>query len=556
MAIQEKAGLTGTVGSRIDAAIIHARIWTENPKQPEAEALAIRGNRIVAVGKTDDILRMADERTSVIDARGRRILPGFNDAHVHFYWGGDALAGVQLREAGSADEFRKRIAEFAASQPQGEWILHGFWDHEKWTPPHLPTRQWIDDVTPHHPVWVNRSDGHMTLANTLAMKLAGIERDAPDVPGGELVRDAKGTPTGIFKDAAKRLVDFAIPLPTRQRIRTAILAAQTHAAENGVTSVQDMGVLGSRGAETMVEVIRVYQELCEQDKLKVRISAHLPLPDWRRLADAGVAANVAGERLRLGAVKSFSDGSLGSRTAWFCEPYSDARETCGLASDEMADPLRMYGNMRAADAAGLQIAVHAIGDRANSVVLDFWERLEADNGRRDRRARIEHAQHLLPGDIQRFAKSGVIASVQPYHCIDDGRWAERRVGRERAKTTYAFRSLIDAGAVVALGTDWGVAPINPLLTIYAAATRRTLEGMRPEGWVPEQKITVPEAIHAYTVQSAYASGEEHIKGSLEPGKLADLVILSADILAIDPVEIQNTSVDMTIFDGKVIFERA
>lgn len=396
----------------------------------------------------------------------------------------------------------------------------------------------------------------MTLANTLAMKLAGIDQGAPDIPGGEIVRDVNGVPTGLFKDAAQRLIDFAIPLPTRQRIHPAILAAQDHAAENGVTSVQDMGVPGSRGAETTVEVIRAYQELYRQDELKVRISAHLPLPEWRRLADAGVTAGFGNERVRLGAVKFFPDGSLGSTTAWFWEPYTDAPESCGLASDEMADPEQTFRNMRDADAAGLQVAVHAIGDRANSVVLDFLARLAAENGRRDRRARIEHAQHLRPAVFQRFAKSGMTASVQPYHCIDDGRWAEKRIGRERAKTTYAFRSLIDGGAIVAHGTDWSVASINPLLTIYAAVTRRTLSGGDTAGWIPDQKISVAEAIRAYTVQAAYASGEEQLKGSPEPGKLADILIFSDDILAIDPVEIQHVKIDTTIFDGTVIFERA
>lgn len=539
----------------MDAVVIRGKIWTENPKQPEAEALAISGGRIRAVGKTKEIMNMAGTNTAVIDAVGRRVLPGFNDAHVHFYWGGDALAGVQLRDANSSAEFRRRIGEFAASQPHGEWILHGFWDHQKWTPAELPTRQWIDDVTPHNPVWVNRSDGHMTLANTVAMKLAGVDERAPDIPGGEVVRDRSGAPTGLFKDTARRLIDLVVPLPSNQRVLSAILAAQDHAAMNGVTSVQDMGVLGGRGTETMVQVIRAYQTLCQQDKLQVRVSAHLPLPEWRRMADSELTAGFGNEKLRLGAVKSFSDGSLGSGTAWFCEPYTDAPESCGLPSDEMSDPERMYENIRQADAAGLQIAVHAIGDRANSVVLDFFERLASENGKRDRRARIEHAQHVRPADFERFAKSGTIASVQPYHCIDDGRWAEKRVGSERAKTTYAFRSLIDAGAIVAIGTDWSVAPMNPLQTIYAAVTRRTLDGRHPDGWVPEEKLTVAEAIHGYTVQGAYASGEEQIKGSLEPGKLADIVILSDDILTMDPIDIQHAKVDMTIFDGKVIYER-
>jgi hypothetical protein len=316
-----------------------------------------------------------------------------------------------------------------------------------------------------------------------------------------------------------------------------------------------MGVLGSRGAETMLEVLRAYQTLRGQGELKVRVSAHLPLREWRRLADAGVMAGFGDDKLRIGALKSFADGSLGSTTAWFYEPYADAPETCGTPSDELADPERHYREMRDADAAGLQIALHAIGDRANGVALDLWQRLAAENGPRDRRPRIEHAQHLRPSDVARFAAAGVIASVQPYHCLDDGRWAERKIGVERARSAYAFRSLIDAGAVVAFGSDWWVAPLDPLLTIYAAVTRRTLDGKHPDGWMPQQKVSVSEAVRACTYQGAYASGEEHIKGSLEPGKLADFVVLSHDLFAIDPVAIRDARVEMTVFDGRVVFER-
>jgi predicted amidohydrolase YtcJ len=540
----------------MDLAIVGAKIWTENAKQPEAEALGISGSRIVAVDTTAAILDLAGPRTRKIDARGRRVVPGFNDPHVHFYMGGDSLTGPDLRGATSPRELSDRLAAFVKSRPKGEWILHGSWDHEAWTPPVLPTHELIDDATPHHPVWVSRLDGHMGLANALAMKRAGVDRDLPDVAGGEIVRDARGRPTGVFKDAAQSLVDRAIPLPSREQVLAAIRAAQELAARNGVTSVQDMGVLGSHGAETMVEVLRAYQSLLRRGELTVRISAHLPLPEWRRLADAGVMAEGGGETLRVGAVKSFLDGSLGSTTAWFYEPYADAPETCGMPSPELIDPEQHYLNMRDADAAGLRIALHAIGDRANGVALDLWRRLAAENGPRDRRPRIEHAQHLRPTDLARFAAGGVIASMQPYHCLDDGRWAEKRIGAERARFTYAFRSLIDAGAVVAFGSDWSVAPMNPLLTIYAAVTRRTLDGQHPDGWVPEQKVSVAEAVHACTYQGAYASGEEQLKGSLEPGKLADLVLLSDDIFAIDPGAIRDVSVDMTIFDGSVVFDRS
>jgi predicted amidohydrolase YtcJ len=540
---------------QIDLAIVNGAIWTENSDQPHADALAISGSRIAAVSDNKTILNMAGPRTRIIDVQGRRIVPGFNDAHLHFYMGGDTLTSVDLRDANSHAELRERIAAFARTAPRGEWILNGSWDQERWTPSLLPTHELIDSVTPDHPVWINRTDGHMMLANAVAMKLAGVDRNTPDVPGGEIVRDRAGNPTGVFKDAAKRLVDRVIPLPSRDHIFSAIGAAQRHTARNGITSVQDMGVLGSRGGEVMVNVIRAYREMQSRGELKVRVSARIPLRQWRMLDDPALAACFGSDKLHLGGVKSFSDGSLGSTTAWFFEPYSDAPCFCGLPSDEFLDPEQAYANLRDADASGLQVAIHAIGDRANSVVLDMWERLASENGERDRRARIEHAQHLRPPDLARFAQLNVIASVQPYHCIDDARWAYKRIGHERARGTYAFRSLLDAGARLAFGSDWWVAPLNPLMGIYAAVTRRSLDGQFPDGWEPEQKISVSEAVHAYTYQAAYASHEEDIKGSLEPGKLADLVVLSDDIFSIDPVSIEDVKVDMTIFDGEVIFER-
>ncbi len=538
-----------------DMVLVHGKVWTENPLQPEAQAIAIEGNRIMAVGDSDAILKLAGPKTKVVELNGRRVVPGFNDAHVHFYMGGDGLASVHLHEASSPEEFRQKIASFARTQKKGEWILNGNWDHEKWTPAQLPTHQLIDDVTPDNPVFVNRSDGHMCLANALAMKLAGVDKNTKDVPGGVVVRDADGNPTGIFKDAAKGLIERVQPHPSMEHIFSAILAAQKLAAENGVTSVQDMGVFTAQGVFTTVDVIRAYQLLQKRGELKIRISTHIPLPDWQRDASAGVTANFGNDLVRVGALKSFADGSLGSTTAWFFEPYTDAQDTNGIPSPELLHPDEMYAHMRDADNAGLQIAVHAIGDRAIKSILDLFERLEKENPSWDRRLRIEHAQHLRPADIPRFAQLHVTASMQPYHAIDDGRWADKRIGPERVKTTYAFRSLLDAHVVLAFGSDWFVAPLDPLMGIYAATTRRTLDGKHPDGWVPEQKISVAEAVHAYTVGSAYAAMEDDIKGSLEPGKLADIAILSKDIFHIEPVEIQNTKVDMTIFDGKIIFER-
>jgi predicted amidohydrolase YtcJ len=526
----------------------NGKIWTVNHAQPRAQAVACLGSRIVAVGSNDEIRKWIGAGTEVIDLGGKLVLPGFNDAHVHFFSGGENLASVQLRDAKSEDEFRKRIAEFAAKQPAGRWITGGDWDHENWTPARLPTRQLIDAVTAGHPVFVNRLDGHMALANLQALQLAGITRDTPDPPGGAIVRDAAGEPTGVLKDAAMERLYRAIPAPSADQIADAVRAAMRYAAENGVTSVQDMSAAP--------EILRVYQTLLARGELTVRISGHQPLATWQHLAAVGLHADFGGEKLHIGGLKGFADGSLGSTTALFFEPYLDAPNTAGLANSEMIPESRMQKHILDADRAGLQVAVHAIGDKANHMVLGMYEEAERQNGPRDRRFRIEHAQHLRMDDIPRFCKLHVIASMQPYHSIDDGRWAEKRIGPERAKGTYAFRALLDSGAVLAFGSDWDVAPMVPLMGIYAAATRRTLDGKHPEGWIPEQKITVAEAIRAYTMGSAYASFDEKLKGSIEPGKLADMVVVSDDILSIPAVQIEKTRVETTVFDGKVIYRRS
>jgi hypothetical protein len=530
-----------------DLVLRNGKLWTVNDQQPEAEAVAVRGNRIIAVGATKDIHKLIGPQTRVIDLQGRRVVPGFNDAHVHFFNGGAGLASVQLRDAKSPQEFANRIAAFAAKIPPGRWILEGNWDHENWSPAKLPTRQLIDAVTLHNPVFVQRLDGHMALANSAALKLAGITKATPDPPGGLIVRDEAGEPTGVLKDAAMNAVQKVIPEPSAAEITEAVKAALRYAAENGVTSVQDMSA--------SPDVLSVYQQLLARDELTVRIYGHQPLAHWQRLANAGIRAAFGNDKLKIGGLKGFADGSLGSTTAWLFAPYLDTPNTSGLASDELVNEAAMQERIVKADRAGLQLAIHAIGDKANHRILAMFAAAAKQNGARDRRFRIEHAQHLRAEEIKAFAAQKVIASMQPYHAIDDGRWAENRIGAERAKGTYAFRSLLDAGAILAFGSDWFVAPMEPLMGIYAAVTRRTLDGKRPAGWVPEQKITVAEAIRAFTLGSAYASFDETRKGSLEVGKLADFAVLSADILKINPVEIEKTRVVMTIFDGKVVYER-
>jgi len=537
--------------------LFNAKIWTENPHQPEAQAVLIEANRIIAVGSNDEIRNLAGPTVRAIDLQGKRVLPGFNDAHVHFLQGGDGLSSVQLGTANSPQEFRDRIAAFAKTQSKGTWIRNGEWDHERWTPASLPTHQLIDDVTPDNPVAVERLDGHMVLTNALAMKLAGVDKNTPDVPGGVIVRDAYGNPTGIFKDGAQDLIGKVIPDLTPAQARDGLLAAVKYAVENGVTSVQEMSDTSTYDPAA-AGIFRIYQRLLNDNLLTVRVAEARPLGMWKTLADVGISAHFGSPTLRLGSLKAFADGSIGSATAWMYHPFLDQPNYAGLASESLQHPDQMYANIKGADQAGLQIQIHAIGDRAINAILNLYERLEkedAPNQQKDRRLRIEHAQHIAQADMPRFGQLHVIASMQPYHAIDDGRFVGKRLSPDVLKGSYAWRSVLDGGGVLAFGSDWPVAPMKPILGIYAAVTRRTLDGKNRNGWYPEQKLTVKEAVHAYTLASAYAEGQEKIKGSIEPGKLADLVVLSDDIFSIDPVEIEHTKVDMTLFNGLIVFDR-
>jgi predicted amidohydrolase YtcJ len=531
----------------VDLIITQTRVLTMDAAQPQAEAVAITGNRISAIGTRAAIESLAGSGTRIVRAPGKLVLPGFNDAHVHFLSGGTQLSSVDLRDARTPEEFAVRIGRFARQIRPGRWITGGDWDHELWPGAPLPTKGLIDEASGKTPVFVNRLDGHMGLANSVALQMAGITRETKDPPGGLIVRDPKsGEPTGILKDAAMGLVTHLIPAQTWDEKLAAARAATDYAARLGVTSVQDM----SAGDD-----VGVYQTLLERGELKTRIYAVWPIPTWQTLAATGVRAGFGSDMLRIGGLKGFSDGSLGSTTALFYEPYLDAPNSHGLPSDQMLPDGVMLERVLGADRAGLQVMIHAIGDRANDQILTLFENVAQSNGPRDRRFRIEHAQHLRPQDIPRFARAGVIASMQPYHCVDDGRWAEKRIGLGRCQTTYAFRSLLDAGATLAFGTDWDVAPLDPLQGIMAAVTRRTLDGKHPDGWIPEQKITVEEAVRAYTVGSAKAEFAEQSKGTLKPRLLADLVILDRDIFTVPAPEIGQAHVDMTVIDGRIVFER-
>lgn len=528
-----------------DLLVLNPAVRTMDPARPAAEAVAVLGNRVVAVGPSRELRRLAGPQTRVVDARGRSLLPGFNDAHVHWLSGGFALTNVDLRDAASPAELARRLGAFARQLPRGHWILGGDWDHEKFPGGELPTRQAIDAATPEHPVFVRRLDGHMALANSLALRLASVTRETKDVAGGLIVRDAQGEPTGILKDAAMNLVERIIPPRSRGEKLAAARAATEHAATLGVTSVQDMSA---------DEDVGLYHHLLERGELKTRIYCARSIVSWETLARTGLPGAFGSAWVRCGALKGFADGSLGSTTAYFFEPYHDAPDTRGLLFDQMLPEGAMLERVRAADRAGLHVMIHAIGDAANTLVLDIYEQVERENGLRDRRFRIEHAQHLRPEEIRRFAAQRVIASMQPYHCADDGRWCEKRIGPARARGTYAFRSLLDAGVTLAFGTDWTVAPINPMEGLKAAVTRQTLDGKHPAGWVPEQKITLEEAVRAYTLGSAYAEFQEQVKGSITPGKLADLVLLDRDIFAINPGDLDQVKVVLTVVDGEVVYE--
>ncbi|MGB7202220.1 MAG: amidohydrolase [Pyrinomonadaceae bacterium] len=526
-----------------DLVVANANIRTMDAKRTVARSMAVLNGKIIAIGSDAATKSFVGPKTRVINAGGKTVIPGFNDAHVHFMETGTQLSSVDLRDAKSPEEFVRRIKEFAAKLPKGRWILGGKWDHENWTPSNLPTAAMIDAVTPNNPVFIDRLDGHMALANSLAMKLASVNKDTKDVDGGLIVRDAGGNPTGVFKDAAMSYVNRVIPAPSWEERLEAALAATEHAASLGVTSVQDM----SAGTD-----VGVYQELLRQGKLKTRVYACSNLSDYKRWTNAGVRAAFGSSMLRVGCLKGYADGSLGSTTAWFFEPYLDDPKTSGLASDEITQtPDLVMG----ADKAGLQINIHAIGDRANDEILDTFERTAAANGGRDRRFRIEHAQHLREQDIPRFGSQKVVASMQPFHIIDDGRWAWKRLDEKRIKGTYAFRTLLDTGAILAFGSDSPVAPLNPLFGVYAAVTRRTLDDKNPNGWIPEQKISVDETLRAFTFGSAYGEFQDDVKGTLETGKVADFVILSEDIFTIDPVKIRDVKVVTTIVNGKIVFER-
>jgi predicted amidohydrolase YtcJ len=544
------AGVPGRVPEAADLVLLGGKIVTMNPRQPQAEAIAIIGSRIARVGSAREIEAMIGPGTRVIPLNGRLVVPGFIESHGHLLGLGQSRLLLDLRGTKSAEEVAERVAQRVREAQPGEWILGRGWDQNAWPTREFPTHDVLDRVAPHHPVYLTRVDGHAAWVNRRALELAGITRETADPPGGRLLRDAQGRPTGVLIDRAMALVAAHIPPRRHEENTRAVLLAMDECLRFGITSFHDAGA--SR------EAIRVYKELLREGKLTLRLYVMISGRDEALLREAlqrGPEIGLGDHRLTIRAIKLVADGALGSRGAALLEPYADEPGHSGLLLLSEEEISRIA---RQALAAGFQVATHAIGDRANRVVLNAYERAFREfPSATDPRFRIEHAQILDEADIPRFARLGVIASMQAIHATSDMPWVPSRIGEARAREgAYVWRKLLASGARIANGSDAPVEPVNPLLGFYAAITRQDAQGNPPGGWYPDQRMTREEALRSFTVDAAYAAFEEHLKGSLEPGKVADLVVLSRDILTIPPPEILRTEVDLTIVGGRIVYERS
>ncbi len=533
-----------------DLVLLHGVIYAGDPERARASAVAIRGEWIDAVGTDEEIRQSVGPQTRVIDLHGRFAMPGFNDAHVHLVSAGIAKLRVNLEGSKSLAEFQQRIRECLKDTEAGEWVTGRGWDHTLWPENRFPTRQDLDAVSRDRPLLFGRVDGHVAVANTLALQIAGITRDTPDPPGAHIVRDpTTGEPTGLLEeDAAMDMVFRHVPAPSPTQLRRAIELSLEEASRYGVTSVQDNSVQDSSAWGTFV----VYQQLKKEGKLPVRITEWLPFTaPLSKLEEMRRQAGTSDGWLKVGTLKAFLDGSLGSRTAALLAPYSDEPSSSGILRMDPDETQRMAIER---DRAGFQIAFHAIGDRANRVALDVFAAVRAANGQRDRRDRIEHAQVVAPSDLSRFAELDVIASMQPSHLLDDERWAMARLGPERCKGAYAWNTMQKLGVHLAFGTDHPVETIDPMRNLYACITRELPEGGPKGGWEPQEKISIEDCIRDYTVGSAYAQFEEHRKGQIASGKLADIVVLSDNVTRIPPPAILKTRATITIVGGRVVHE--
>jgi len=536
---------SGCGGSNADALFVNGHFITMNPAAPRAEALATKKDRILWVGDLKDTSRWKGKGTRIIDLRGMTVVPGFIDAHVHLIRLGQSLEWLNFRGARSKEEVLALVRQRVAQADPDEWIVGQGWDQNDWPEPQFPTREDLERVAPANPVLLTRIDGHALWVNTRVLEMAKITKETPDPPGGRIVRDPKtGSPTGILIDRAAELLSRVVPRLGYEDRKASVLRAMGECSRVGITSIHDAGV----GPET----IQLYKDLLHENALRVRIYAMLRGPGQAMDAylDKGPEIGLGGNRLTVRCIKLMVDGALGSRGAALLEPYRDDPGDTGLL--QLTEEA-IYDVTRRALSENFQVASHAIGDRANRVVLDAYERALKETRRPDPRLRIEHAQVLTPQDLPRFAKLAVLPSMQPTHGTSDMYWAEARLGPQRVSGAYAWRSLLDSGARIAGGSDAPVENVNPLWGIYAAVTRQDPQGWPEGGWYPGQRVSVEEALRMFTLDAAYAAFEENLKGSLEKGKLADLAVLSNDILSIRPQEILQTEVLMTVLGGEIVF---
>ena len=521
----------------------NGRIYTNDPASPWAQALLVRGEEILAVGDDDEVGALADTGAKSVDLEKHFVMPGFNDAHVHIGAAGRDWVAVRLNGVKSVAELQARLAEGVAQRKQGEWITGSGWDHTFWPDKKFPNRQELDAVSPKNPVVLTHISGHVAVANSLALQLAGINKATQNPPGGEIERDATGEPTGMLKEgAAMSLVGSKIPSPSMEQRRRGIELALADVAQHGVTSLQD---------NSAWEDFLTYRAIKNDGKLTARITEWLPFPaPLEKLEQMRHDGGTTDPWLRTGALKMVTDGALGSRTAAMLAPYSDDPSTSGIMTME-PEKLRALAIER--DKAGFQLNFHAIGDRANRVALDVFEAAAKANGPRDRRDRIEHAQVVAASDFPRFARLQVIASMQPSHQTSDMRWAEPRVGPDRVKGAYAWATMEKFGVRLAFGTDYDVEPITPFRGLYACVTRELPTGGPSGGWQPQEKISLDDCIRAYTTGSAYGEFMEGKKGELKAGEFADFIVLSKDLTKVNPSEYVNAKVLRTVVGGRTVY---
>ena len=548
-----------------DLILFNGTVWTVDAAQPRAEAVAIRDGRFVAVGTNEEVLALAGEGTRTLDLQGHFVLPGFNDNHTHFASAARFLE-FNIMKTATQEEFVEKVRDVVQRLPEGEWILGGFWGaYDAWAegsaggerrPPFTPDVSRVEELTRRHPMFIRKFDNSEFVANAPALRAVGLDPANPHAPDLGVYRYHRRGATVLRGDGVLPLFNNKIPRNYSherrlQQTRRALAEIRKH----GVTNISDM---------SDDEQLEIFRELRASGELTVRVHFRFPLDRWSELAEQGVRIGSGDAWIRLGALKGHIDGIMGNSTARFFEPYSNDPNNRGrwrrLMVDEDGNFVegKFLQYLLDADRAGLQLTVHAIGDEANSLLLDYLEELNRQNGVKDRRFRLVHAQVIAPKDFKRLGELGVIAEVQPFHLSDDMRWMEERIGSERCKGAYAFKSILDHGGLLCFGTDWpGTAaaeyPINPMLGLYAAVTRQTLSGQPAEGWFPEQRITIEEAIQAYTLNTAYANFEEDLKGSITVGKLADLVVLSQNLLEIEPKKILETKVLYTIVDGNIVY---